>query len=220
MAGQFNRYYEKGTTTSTGLTDTYYVITPYTTSYMWDMYRDSNPYYTPPSTTHAIKPALNLKENVYITGGDGTKENPFTIESGISIKYSSHISGKGWMDYESDDNISGTPKDGEPMEAIKITMNDAKGLTGDVEYRVHVQTDGWKSYVKNDEIAGTTGQNKGIEAIQIRLTGELKEQYDIYYNVYIIGSGWQGYKKNDEIAGTTGASKRIEAIKIKLEKKS
>ena len=28
----------------------------------------------------AIKPALNLKSNVVITGGDGTKENPFTIE--------------------------------------------------------------------------------------------------------------------------------------------
>ena len=107
-----------------------------------------------------------------------------------------------------------------PIEAIKITMNDAKGLTGDVEYRVHVQSDGWKSYVKNDEIGGTTGQNKGIEAIQIRLTGELAEQYDIYYNVYIIGTGWQGYKKNDEVAGTTGASKRIEAIKIKLVEKS
>ena len=107
-----------------------------------------------------------------------------------------------------------------PIEAIKITMNDAKGLTGDVEYRVHVQSDGWKNYVKNDAIGGTTGQNKGIEAIQIRLTGELAEQYDIYYNVYIIGTGWQGYKKNDEVAGTTGASKRIEAIKIKLVEKS
>ena len=172
------------------------------------------------SYEYGIKPALNLKENVYITGGTGTKEDPFTIESGISIKYSSHISGTGWMAYESDDNISGTPGNGEPMEAIKITMNDAKGLTGDVEYRVHVQSDGWKNYVKNDAIGGTTGQNKGIEAIQIRLTGELAEQYDIYYNVYIIGTGWQGYKKNDEVAGTTGASKRIEAIKIKLVEKS
>ena len=29
---------------------------------------------------HGIKPALNLKYNVIITSGDGTKENPFTIE--------------------------------------------------------------------------------------------------------------------------------------------
>ena len=29
---------------------------------------------------HGIKPVMNLKENVVITGGDGTKNNPFTIE--------------------------------------------------------------------------------------------------------------------------------------------
>ena len=27
-----------------------------------------------------IKPAMNLKSNVVITGGDGTKTNPFTIK--------------------------------------------------------------------------------------------------------------------------------------------
>ena len=32
--------------------------------------------------TYGIKPALNLKSNVIITGGDGTKNNPFTIELG------------------------------------------------------------------------------------------------------------------------------------------
>ena len=212
MAGNFNL--------NNNNTD-YSLLTPFSSQLIRIIDRNNNSGYTySTKDKFAIKPALNLKENVYITGGTGTKEDPFTIESGISIKYSSHISGTGWMAYESDDNISGTPGDGEPMEAIKITMNDAKGLTGDVEYRVHVQSDGWKNYVKNDAIGGTTGQNKGIEAIQIRLTGELAEQYDIYYNVYIIGTGWQGYKKNDEVAGTTGASKRIEAIKIKLVEKS
>ena len=29
--------------------------------------------------THGIKPTMNLKSNVVITGGDGTKENPFTV---------------------------------------------------------------------------------------------------------------------------------------------
>ena len=28
----------------------------------------------------AIKPALNLKSNVIITSGDGTKENPFELK--------------------------------------------------------------------------------------------------------------------------------------------
>ena len=32
------------------------------------------------TTNNGIKPALNLKENVIITSGDGTKNNPFTVE--------------------------------------------------------------------------------------------------------------------------------------------
>ena len=38
--------------------------------------------YKSPSTTYAIKPAMVLKENVVITGGTGTKEDPFTIKLG------------------------------------------------------------------------------------------------------------------------------------------
>ncbi len=34
------------------------------------------------TTSYGVKPALNLKSNVIITGGDGTKQNPFTIELG------------------------------------------------------------------------------------------------------------------------------------------
>ena len=209
MAGQMDK-----------VTNSICLLTPRDSSLIRMIDIHGNAGYSWPTGSYTMRPTLNLKENVHITGGTGTKEDPFTIESGISIKYSAHNSDIGWQDYESDDNISGTSGEGKNLEAIKITMNDSKGLSGDVEYRVHVKTDGWKSYVKNDEIAGTTGENKGIEAIQIRLTGELAEQYDIYYNVYIIGTGWQGYKKNDEVAGTTGASKRIEAIKIKLVEKS
>ena len=32
-----------------------------------------------PSSEKGIKPALNLKSNVIITGGDGTINNPFTL---------------------------------------------------------------------------------------------------------------------------------------------
>ena len=39
-----------------------------------------NAYYNSPSYEYGIKPALNLKANVIITSGDGTKENPFEIE--------------------------------------------------------------------------------------------------------------------------------------------
>ena len=34
---------------------------------------------SPSNFSFGVKPALNLKSNVVITGGDGTKENPFTL---------------------------------------------------------------------------------------------------------------------------------------------
>ena len=35
-----------------------------------------------PTNTLGIKPAMHLKANVVITGGDGTKNNPFTVKLG------------------------------------------------------------------------------------------------------------------------------------------
>ena len=222
MSGQFAKatISDNSPSAITGNTITYWTLTKTDSTRI--RYVDAGGNSTAEELQHewGVKPTLNLKENVIITSGEGTKDNPFILGNGISIKYASHVSGTGWLNYETDDNISGTVGKEIAMEAIKITMNDAKGLSGDVEYKVHVQDDGWQNYVKNNEVAGTTGQNKGIEAIQIRLTGELSEKYDIYYNVHITGIGWQGYKKNDEIAGTTGQNKKIEAIKVKLVEKN
>ncbi len=36
--------------------------------------------YSSPRSSEGVRPSLNIKSNVVITGGDGTKENPFTIE--------------------------------------------------------------------------------------------------------------------------------------------
>ena len=63
---------------------TIWLITPYSSSYVWYVYNygnanssnPSNVYGTRPSST---RPSINLKSNVVITGGTGTKSNPFTI---------------------------------------------------------------------------------------------------------------------------------------------
>ena len=57
-----------------------WLITPYGTSSIRYIYSDSNLYYYDEfSTNHATRPSIYLKSNVVITGGDGTKSNPFTI---------------------------------------------------------------------------------------------------------------------------------------------
>ena len=80
MAGQFDRYAIKGGSSSTGFTTDYWTLTPYGTSLVRYVYRYGNAIYYSPSTTYGTRPAMNLKSSVMITGGSGTKSDPFTIE--------------------------------------------------------------------------------------------------------------------------------------------
>ncbi len=74
MAGQFDRY-------ANNLT--YWMLTPYSASHMRVVYYNGDGYYYfVPNDTYGIRPSLNLKSNVVITGGNGTKNNPFQIELG------------------------------------------------------------------------------------------------------------------------------------------
>ncbi len=71
MSGQFDRY---------GNNSNYWTLTPYSTSrvrYVNNNGIANNNY----SSSHAdgVCPSINLKSNVVITGGDGTKERPFTL---------------------------------------------------------------------------------------------------------------------------------------------
>ena len=77
MTGQFNRYTSRENV-NTGLTSKYWLNT---------MEGDKNKYVQDKgglgiaaSGDSGLKLAFNLKSNVIITGGDGTKNNPFTLE--------------------------------------------------------------------------------------------------------------------------------------------
>ena len=70
MAGQFDRY-ENITS--------YWTLTPYSSTNTH--YVSNTPGFNSdtPSTAYSVRPSMNLKSNVIITGGTGTKEDPFTI---------------------------------------------------------------------------------------------------------------------------------------------
>ncbi len=62
------------------MSDMMWLITPYETSSIRYIYSDSNlKYHDEFSTNHAARPSIYLKSNVVITGGSGTKTDPFTI---------------------------------------------------------------------------------------------------------------------------------------------
>ena len=71
MAGQFNRY---------DSAIYYWTLTPYSATDLWSINKYGNVYHYSPSEQRGVRPSVNLKSNVVITSGDGTKENPFTIE--------------------------------------------------------------------------------------------------------------------------------------------
>ena len=59
----------------------YFTLTNYSSTAIHSVKTDGSIYMPSDYSFSAlIKPAMNLKENVVITGGDGTRNNPFTIE--------------------------------------------------------------------------------------------------------------------------------------------
>jgi hypothetical protein len=70
LSGQF---------TSSGNNATYWLLTPYSASYVRGVCSNGSAYYGGPTYTVGVRPSINLKSSVKITGGAGTKSNPYTI---------------------------------------------------------------------------------------------------------------------------------------------
>ena len=75
MAGQFNNWFSNSNSE-------YWLLTPYDTSYSHSIDSSSIGNGSGTKNSNAIRPTMNLKSNVVITGGKGTKEEPFTIKLG------------------------------------------------------------------------------------------------------------------------------------------
>ncbi len=57
-----------------------WLMNPYSTSDVWYVNDNgSGGYYHSPTTTRGGRPSINLKSNIKITGGKGTKDNPFEL---------------------------------------------------------------------------------------------------------------------------------------------
>ncbi|HIS38634.1 MAG TPA: hypothetical protein IAB45_03890, partial [Candidatus Onthousia faecavium] len=71
MTGQFDRY---------GNNTNYWFLTPYSSSYVRNVYYDGIAYYNSPSSANGVRPSINLKSNVQIVNGDGTLNSPFELQ--------------------------------------------------------------------------------------------------------------------------------------------
>ena len=80
MSGQFERYALKGGSTGSGLTASYWTLTPSSTTKLRIIINSGDSNSSSLTNIYGVRPSLNLKSNVIITSGDGTKNNPFEIK--------------------------------------------------------------------------------------------------------------------------------------------
>lgn len=80
MSGQFERYALKGGSTGSGLTASYWTLTPSSTTNVRIIINSGDSTNSSLTNIYGVRPSLNLKSNVIITSGDGTKNKPFEIK--------------------------------------------------------------------------------------------------------------------------------------------
>ena len=57
----------------------WWLLNPYSSSYVWEVYSSGNGNDNYPSNSFAARPSINLKSNIQLIGGSGTKDDPYTI---------------------------------------------------------------------------------------------------------------------------------------------
>lgn len=152
---------------------------------------------------------LGCMGNQYAVEPVGEKENLKP-----SVMYNTHIQNEGWeKDFsKKDGEMSGTSGKSYRLEAIKIKLDNLKGVS--IKYQTHVENIGWQDWKKDGEMSGTQGMSYRLEGIKIKL--ENTEKYSVMYRVHVQDIGWQDWKYDGEMAGTQGRSLRLEAIQIKI----
>ena len=96
MSGQFDRY---------GNNTYYWTLTPYSASNVWNVNDNGLASNISPSRAFGVRPSLNLKSNILITEGSGTKEDPFILADRLENVPSNPDLGDDINNPETNDNI-------------------------------------------------------------------------------------------------------------------
>lgn len=149
-------------------------------------------------------------------------------ESGIGLRYSTHMQSYGWTEWINDNATSGLPGGNKRMEAMRIELTGVNANHFDIYYRVHSQKFGWLGWAKNGEPAGTEGYGYRSEAYQVRVVPKgttfnrqgsaykSKDKTSVVYNSHVQKLGWLGASQDGTTNGTQGRSLRMEALTISL----
>lgn len=151
-------------------------------------------------------------------------ENMIDNSEANFINFDIYKTGVGWCGGVSNGQSLGTAKDGLPLEAFTVTLNNAP-LNGDVIYQSYLRYDiNWQdgndetNWKHNGEVSGATDVGYQVCGIRIKLTGDLGENYNIFYRVSDPVNGWTKWAKNGEKVGCYNDS-FIEKVQIEIRSK-
>jgi uncharacterized protein YjdB len=88
-------------------------------------------------------------------------------DSGLGITYQTHIQNKGWMNWTSTRETSGTVQSSLRLEAFRAKLTGANASAYDLYYRAYCEELGWLGWAKNGQTAGTIQLSSAMYGMQI-----------------------------------------------------
>ena len=143
----------------------WWLLNPYSSSRVWVVTSGGNGYNPVPSDVNGIRPSINLKSNIQLSGGSGTKDDPYTISGD-----------------KEQPTINTTLLNTRTVGEYVAFDEDGDTLTREL-YRIVSIEDGKTKLNKNDYIkSGTTTLTKMFSTKATYGSGTSDDYWDYYLN--------------------------------------
>ena len=143
----------------------WWLLNPYSSSDVWDVHSHGNLHNNVPSYAHTARPSINLKSNIQLSGGSGTKDDPYTISGD-----------------KKQPTINTTLLNTRTIGEYVVFDEDADTSTKEL-YRIVGIEDGKTKLNKNDYIkSGTTTLTKKFSTNTTYGSGTSDDYWDYYLN--------------------------------------
>ena len=143
----------------------WWLLNPYSSSYVWYVIYYGYAGYNYPSSTYGARPSINLKSNIQLSGGSGTKDDPYTISGD-----------------KEQPTISTTLLNTRTVGEYVVFDEDGDSSTKEL-YRIVGIEDGKTKLNKNDYIkSGTTSLSKKFSTSTTYGSGTSDDYWDYYLN--------------------------------------
>ncbi len=143
----------------------WWLLNPYSSSYVWEVYSSGNGNDNYPSNSFAARPSINLKSNIQLSGGSGTKDDPYTISGD-----------------KEQPTINTTLLNTRTVGEYVVFDEDGDTSTNEL-YRIVSIEDGKTKLNKNDYVkSGTTTLSKKFSTNATYGSGDSDDYWDYYLN--------------------------------------